>query len=334
MPHRLGSLRGHWWTVKGRFLPPVVSAPPLSPYRFVITDPDVGPVALTGRLAHRAGADSVVIAVHGLGGSEHSTYLPRAAAAAWDHGMSVVLLGRRGSTGDGADVYHAGHTADLHALCDSPLLAAYRHIYVIGYSLGGHTALWFAKESLDARVRAVAAICAPLKLRPTQESMDRKRSFPYRSFLLGALKQQAICAAERGVISAPPAQIERISTFFAFDDQVIAPRFGFRGAHDYYERVSATRILNDMERPAVLVHASYDPIVKGKHVRPHLESTSPAVKSYWCQTGGHVAFESPAILEGHLPLSPAEAKIAVESKPLEHKVIALMRSEVGRTDDA
>ena len=89
----------------------------------------------------------------------------RAARAIAAHGWSCLRLALRGADGSGEDFYHAGLIDDLAATVDSAAFADYERIVIIGYSLGGHLALRYACEKPDSRVRAVAAICAPLERR-------------------------------------------------------------------------------------------------------------------------------------------------------------------------
>ena len=60
-------------------------------------DPQVGPVRLSGLLREVAGAEALVVLVHGLGGSVDSHYMPRGAAAVEAAGLSCLRLNLRGA---------------------------------------------------------------------------------------------------------------------------------------------------------------------------------------------------------------------------------------------
>ena len=116
--------------------------------------------------------------------------MPLALAAAERAGMSCILLNVRGADRSGEDISHAGLTEDLQAVFQSPLLAAYRRIYLLGYSLGGHLALRYATEAPDPRLRGVVAVSSPLDLDAAAQAFDRSRWSVYRHHVLAIL---ALC---------------------------------------------------------------------------------------------------------------------------------------------
>jgi uncharacterized protein len=274
-------------------------APPAEPWETHVVDPDVGPVGLRGWLS-RAGGDRLLVALHGLGGSADSRYLwelaPVALAADW----SVLRLSFRGADRRGEDFYHAGLTADIHAALAAPDLAGFVDVAVVGYSLGGHTALRYATEAGDARVRAVATVCAPVDLAAGQRSLDRLAAAPYRFYVMRHLKEIYREVAARGpargrAVPIPAAEADGISTILEWDERVVAPRHGFAGAADYYARASVTPRLHALRVPTLTVLAEDDPMVPAATVRRHLSPPPPAATTRWVPGGGHVAF--PAALD-------------------------------------
>ena len=112
------SLSAHLWTVwpvmRDKLRPP----PRLTgeDWSLVLQDPDVGPVGLTGILHGAENADSLVVLVHGLGGSTASRYHGWAVHAADALGLATLRVNLRGSDRHGADLYHAGLSSDLAAV--------------------------------------------------------------------------------------------------------------------------------------------------------------------------------------------------------------------------
>ncbi|HYH47351.1 MAG TPA: alpha/beta fold hydrolase, partial [Thermoanaerobaculia bacterium] len=143
------SLAPHFWTVAPRLRHAVrpLLCPETTPFAFTVPDPVLGPVQLTGKLRAAADSDELLVVIHGLGGCADSHYMPRAALAAEAAGLSCLRLNLRGSDRLGEDIYHAALTADLHAALALPALAAYRRIYLLGYSVGGHVVLRYATEA-------------------------------------------------------------------------------------------------------------------------------------------------------------------------------------------
>jgi len=122
----------------------------------MIKDPVMGHVRLTGLLSVVAGADTIVVIVHGLSGNASSRYCASAARAAEQAGFSSLRLSLRGADYSGDE--------DVWGALAAPAIARYRHVLLLGYSVGGHIVLRAAIEQLDDRVRAAAAICPPLDL--------------------------------------------------------------------------------------------------------------------------------------------------------------------------
>ena len=284
------SLHGHLWTlgphVVSTLRPP--STPPAVAWSTGAQHPEGGAIRLTG-LFTRASTRDLVVLVHGLGGHPDADYMRRAAAAVHRAGPSTLRLALRGADRSGHDYYHAALTEDLHAALASPALTGFERIFVVGFSLGGHMTLRAATEpAIDPRVVAVCGVCPPLDLRAGQRHLDQHRLKIYRHHVLRGLKAIYAGVAARGPVPLPLASARRITTLFDWDEAVVAPRHGFSGARDYYERASAGPHLPALRRPALIVAAEQDPMVPAASLRPYLEA--PAVTEKMARAGGHVAF--------------------------------------------
>lgn len=284
------ALLPHLWTIAPRlrhgFSP--ARLPESLPWQTVLEDPQAGPVRLTGRLREVPGSEEVLVLVHGLGGGTDSHYMRGGTAAAEALGLSCLRVNLRGADRLGEDFYHAGLTADLHAVLASGPLAHYRRIYVLGYSLGGHLALRLGTDEGDPRLAAVAAICSPLDLGRSVVEIDAL--WVYRPYLLKSLKSIYAAVAARRPVPIPVSEAARIRTIREWDDRVVAPRHGFAGADDYYTRASVAPLLPRLRVPALLVNSESDPMVPARAVRPVLENPLPGLEVRWIPGGGHVAF--------------------------------------------
>lgn len=252
-------------------------------------DPTLGLVPLTGAYhPPPRSSDTVVVVVHGVGGDVDSHYCQLAALAAVGAGFGCLRLNMRGADLSGADLYHAGLTDDIDAAVRS--LRDFDRVALIGYSLGGHLALRYALTDHDPRLRALAAICAPLDLTRASRDIDGLGRLPYRRYVMESLKAMARALHARGRL---PAALERITTirrFRQWDDLVVAPRFGFDDAEDYYTRTSVGRQLHRLALPSLFVGAPHDPMVLPRACRPSLKRASPALEVRWLAAGGHVGF--------------------------------------------
>jgi predicted alpha/beta-fold hydrolase len=300
-------LAGHWWTVRpelGERVRPVV-APAAVAWQTTLDDPRVGPVRLQGKLCEHPGATTLLLVVHGLGGSPDSPYCRRAAALAERRGWSSLRLALRGSTGDGEDLYHAGLGEDLARALRDPTLARYERVLVVGYSLGGHVVLWLGLEP-EPRVAAVAAVGSPLDLDRSCASIDRRRSWVYRRHVLRGLVSGYQAVAARRDVPTPVREVARVRTLREWDRLTVVPRFGFADVGDYYRRASVGPRLSELRVPGLYVGMRYDPMVTEMTVVPSLRAAEGERLSVrWLDDGGHVAApgawedEVLAWLDGH-----------------------------------
>jgi len=283
---------GHLWTIGPRLRHAVrpFLCPESREWETTVDDPRVGRLRLSGLLREVPGADELVVLVHGLGGSTDSHYMPRGAAAAERAGMSCLRLNLRGADRRGDDYFHAGQTADVHAALASPELQPYGRLYVLGYSMGGHVALRLATETADPRLAAAAAICAPLDLAREQREIDAPALWIYRRYLLTNLGEIYAGVAARRPVPFAVERLGEIRTFRAWDDAIVAPRYGFADAADYYARASVAPHLGALRIPALLLNSELDPMVPARSVRPALAGDSPLLTVTWLRGGGHVAF--------------------------------------------
>lgn len=299
-------LHGHLWTIR-----PWAShvfrprrPPPSIPWSTRLDDPITGSIQLRGRLSTAASPDGrrCLLIVHGLGGDSLSHYAIDAAVAAERASLAHLRLDLRGADGSGQDFYNAALAADLRAALASPELAGFRELYVLGYSLGGHITLRFATEDgMDPRVRAVAAVCAPLDLERGAAAIDRPERWIYRRHVLSGLKQMyaAYAAHRHDALVISPAEAQRIGHLREWDEKIVAPRFGFTGASAYYAASSAGPRLPDLRVPALMVIAEADPMVPADTLRPWLTTPHPLLDLRWIDPAGHVGF--PASLDLGFP---------------------------------
>jgi predicted alpha/beta-fold hydrolase len=286
------SLHGHYWTLVPHFTR-ALRPPPLPESRFFSTNAEdvaLGTVRLTGRLSEVDGARGLLLIVHGLGGWSQSKYVFDAARTARSAGLACLRLNLRGADRLGEDYYHAGLWTDIECALASPMLDRYDRIFVLGYSIGGHVALWYAIHGTNPRVRAIASVCAPLDLDASADEIDRMSRVGYRLYVLRGLKQMYAAVAAQRPVPVPLKEAMKIRTLRGWDDRVVAPRFGFADARDYYRKVSVGPRLKAVATPTFIVQTRHDPMVLEHTVRPSLESVSRSVSVRWLDHGGHVGF--------------------------------------------
>ncbi len=260
------------------------------PWHTTVHDPKTGALRLTGQLRQVPGAESLVVLVHGLGGSPDSVYMRGAAITLARAGYSTLRLALRGADRRGEDFYNIALTADLHAALQSPELKGYRHLYVLGFSMGGHVALHLACDPPHPRLRAVAALCTPLDLGAAQRHIDSPHVATYRRWVLGGLKQIYTAVAARRAVPSPVAEVQAVETIYDWDRLTIAPRYGYRDPEHYYSELSIAPRLPKLRSPALLVLAEDDPMVPLRMVEPFLPGPSSPLEFRRAPRSGHVAF--------------------------------------------
>jgi hypothetical protein len=283
---------GHWHTLRPvlfQNLLGVQEAPPEMPWQGTVDDPVLGEVPLVGQLQVPEGARSLVVLVHGLGGCFDSAYMLRSAHAARRLGLATLRLNLRGSGQAGVDLHHAGLSEDFEHVLKSPALASFERIAVLGFSLGGHLALRYGTHAEDPRLRAVAAVGAPVAPSLTVRDFDRPSNWVYRGYILGNLRR--IIADLEGVHPAYGAEdLRRVRSLRQFDSLTIVPRFGFRDVDDYYDTAAVCNRWQDLRLPALLVAAEGDPIVTARSIRAGLDGAPKGLDVRFLETGGHIAF--------------------------------------------
>ena len=265
------SVRGHFWTIAPRLRHGVRPrpAPEARLWETTVLDPVTGEVPVTGLLREAPGSEDLLVLVHGLGGGIGSHYMLRAARAAEAAGISCLRLNLRGCDRRSGDFYHAGLTADLHAALASEELQP---------PTGGTTRSatpWAGTWRCGWRRRRLIRASPP----PPRSARRWTSRFPSgRSTCRRAGSTAAICW-RASTISTPPwppagrcrcrwRRRSRLRTLREWDDRIVAPRFGFAGADDYYARASVAPRLGDLRIPALLLNSETDPMVPARPSAP------------------------------------------------------------------
>ncbi len=296
MPHVASAYRpptglrqAHWQTLLRALLP----GPPRLAARFeelTLTDGDR--LELHWHRPHPASAPLAVLC-HGLEGSAEATYMRGMTRALNASGCNALTWSYRGC-GHLPNLlprsYHSGATEDLAAVVQRALEESKGALFLVGFSLGGNLLLkYLGEQAPPQRLRAAAAISAPVDLASSADALDLRRSNAlYRLRFMRSLNRKAAAKARRFPKQVPQCDWAAIRSVRVFDDAFTAPLHGFTGADDYYARCSARPLLPKISVPALLLNALDDPLLAPPSYpqisdHPHLFIETPA-------HGGHVAF--------------------------------------------
>lgn len=297
-----GMLHGHAYTIGARFWHGRrLIAPQVESWSTRVEE-NGREVVLTGLLSEPAGADTLVIILHGCGGAPTSHYAVLATRYFFERGISSLRLAWRGADFGGEDIYHAAQTADVHAALADARFAGYRRVWLLGYSLGGHCCLHVAHETRDPRVKAIATVCPVLHLMQTNVAIDAPARAFYRRYVLGGLLSNYVHYEARGQAPTPLARVRAATTFRDYDALTVVPRYGFTSVDDYYTRACASRVLSHIEHPTLIVCARRDPMLPWQIAESLRPSFSPAITFRWAERGGHAGFPRDLSLGEDAPL--------------------------------
>lgn len=304
------ALAGHYWTLASQFMLNE-SAPPAADWSVSVPDERWGKVRLTGRLRHEPdepGCRRLALIVHGISGCAEVTPCLKAAAAAREAGWSSLRLNLRGCDRLGDDFYHAGLSSDLAAALASPATVGYDQVAVVGFSMGGHLGIHLAASDPDPRLVGVVAVCPPLDLVISSRFADGPARWPYRQYVLRGLREIYRPVAKRREVPVSFEEARRISTFHAWDHRIVAARWGFADAIDYYRRAGVAGRLERLAVPTLVVASTADPVVPpeaidvpppGWRKGRGLWTGDGPLSIRWTERGGHVFF--PGDLDLGLP---------------------------------
>jgi predicted alpha/beta-fold hydrolase len=236
----------------------------------------------------------LAILIHGLTGWEDSLYILSQARVLLDGGWRVLRLNLRGagpSRATCAGHYYAGRSQDLReVLSVLPAALTDAGIVAVGYSLGGAMLLkYLGEEGAASRLRAAVTVSAPLDLSATCRNIRRARNLLYHRFLLREMKREAT-AGGAALSAGERAAILRAPTIWHYDDAFIAPRHGFAGAEDYYERCKPFAFMPGVHVPTLIVAALDDPWIPGVLYSGYDWRANRALVPMLSRHGGHVGF--------------------------------------------
>ncbi len=239
-----------------------------------------------------AGDAPLVLVLHGLEGSLRSHYAGPILQALTARGMAALFMHFRGCSGEPNRLprsYHSGETGDLAFVLGEMAARGRPVAAAVGYSLGGNVLLkYLGEEGADASLQAAVAVSVPFDLAACARRLDRGLSRIYQWHLLRHLR-----ASFRAKFSRLPCplevDVERLRSFWEYDDKVTAPLHGFSGVEEYYERSSCGQYLGGIRTPTLILHARDDPFMYPDSV-PGEEALSAAVTLELAAHGGHVGF--------------------------------------------
>ena len=293
---------GHAQTLAGNFLPRRSALPRGEQRIFKVhlederLKDDVAVLCECHWQAQRRTAMTVVI-VHGLEGSTESQYVIGSGSKAWLAGMNVVRMNMRNCGGTEKltpTLYHSGMSGDIDAVLTELIKEeGLERVAVVGFSVGGNLALKLVGEygtHPPRELKAVATVSPAMDLAPSADALHDWRNRLYEIRFLLNLKRRFRRKAQLFPGRYDLRFLKGCSTIREFDHEITARYEGFSSADDYYSRSSASRVVEKITVPTLIIHALDDPFIR---VLPETRSkvaANPNITFVETQHGGHCAF--------------------------------------------
>lgn len=246
-------------------------------------------------LAHGGPADGpLLLMFHGLEGSLRSHYALPWMRTFHQAGWRTLFMHFRNCSDEPNRLprsYHSGDTGDIaHLVATIHAREPATPLAAMGVSLGGNALLkYLGERGADTPLSTAVAVSVPFRLDLAAERMERGLSRLYQWHLLRHLRSHAREKFAHMPAPIDLSQLDAMTTFRRFDDQVTAPLHGFAGVDDYYARSSSRQYLKHIRVPTLILHAEDDPFMTPDAI-PSAAELSDSVTLELSPHGGHVGF--------------------------------------------
>lgn len=269
---------------------------PVAEERLVEVEPGV-PVLCHCHWQNDRSRALTLLVVHGLEGSSDSGYALGIAAKGLAAGMNVVRMNQRNCGGTdhlAPTLYHSGRSHDVAEVARNLVQKdGIRRLALVGFSMGGNLVLKLAGEwgkDTPPELRAVVAVCPSMDLAPSADALHEKSNRLYEYYFLLKLRQRMRQKVRHFPGHFDPSRARGVKSLREFDDKVTAYYCGFAGADDYYERAAASRVIDRIAVPTLILHAANDPFIRISQETRAKVAANPHIIFHESEDGGHCSF--------------------------------------------
>jgi hypothetical protein len=242
-----------------------------------------------------------LVLVHGLGGSDDSSYTVAAGRYAYARGWHVLRMNMRGCGGGEALcplLYNAGLDSDLLAVVDE-IARRVQRVAVVGFSLGANLALLMMGRrhgALPQGLSAAVGVSPPVDLAACADAIEAPRNALYQKRFMRLLSDGYRSRRRARPDLFPAGREAGLRSVREFDERITAPFGGYASAADYYAQASAGPWLAAIDRPTLVLAAQDDPMIPAASIERW--PVSGRVRREITATGGHVGFVGPTQAPG------------------------------------
>lgn len=242
--------------------------------------------------------ENCVLLLHGLMGSSSSSYVRNSADFFSRKGYDVCAINYRNSSGEANKqpyAYHAGFTDDLGQLVTYiKNKSVYKKLIIVGYSLGGSILLNYLCRNKNAEITFISsavAISSPLYLLEGAKLLNKLSNKIYMKHFKDQIIESVSEKKEQlEAVGINTHELSRANNFFEIDSLYTAKVFGFKDAHDYFDKASVLQHLKQLKTPTLLLNAKDDMMLGEKSYPYELASSHPCLYFEATDYGGHLGF--------------------------------------------
>lgn len=295
---RRGLGGGHRQTLASFLLARTIPLPPHEE-RLVEVEPGISLLCHCHWQPIREQAMTVII-VHGLEGSSVSQYALGTTAQGLAAGMNIVRMNQRNCGGTDSiapTLYHSGLSSDVAAVAENLIdRDKITRLALAGFSMGGNLVLKLAGEwgsGAPPQLRAVAAVCPSMDLAASADALHEPANRLYEYYFLWKLRRRLRAKARFFPGHFDLSRLRGVTTLRQFDDRITAYYCGFQGAADYYARSSASKVVDRIAVPTLILHAANDPFVRILPESRQKLAANAHITFIESEDGGHCSFVGP-----------------------------------------
>jgi len=237
-----------------------------------------------------------VLLIHGLEGCTESHYMIGLAHKIWAKGWNCIRINQR-NCGDSEHLtptlYHNGLSQDYGQIIQEITEQdGCKHIWLIGYSMGGNLTLKLAGEIGDGlpSLQGVAAVCPNIQPALCVRALQRPSNWIYHEHFIRSLKAKLTRKAQLYPGKWDLSHLRKIDTMWEFDHVYTAPDGGYHDAEDYYAKSAAQNVLHTITIPTLIITAQDDPFIPASIFEQSLLKEHPFIQLLSPQHGGHCGF--------------------------------------------
>lgn len=242
-------------------------------------------------------SDKLVIITHGLEGDSQRHYVTGMAKIFSENGYDALGWNCRSCSGELNRLvrfYHHGDANDLRAVINHSIHHyGYKHIVLIGFSMGGSLTLRAIAEDpalAPAEVKKAVGFSVPCSLKGSVDALSTSTNRIYLNRFLKKLGKKIKEKALRFPDQIDATGYDSIKTFTEFDNRYTAPLHGYNNALDFYEKASVGPILHQVSIPSLVVQSINDPFLLPNCMPIETAQEHPNLFLEMPAQGGHCGF--------------------------------------------